>query len=209
MMSLRRAQKPGFFGIARFLGPLITLALAILASPAPAMAHGGGTPQLVQAPSGPYQVYAWTNPDPPRAGVVHVTVALVEPATQRPVLDAAVQVVATPDDGGHPVAVLATHENAVIKTYYEADLDLPAAGVWQFTVAHSDAAGSGSASFALDVQPAAANWRPAAIGAVLAVIAAGAWFVMRKPASPAAPSRVAVQPGAQRSGERHHGQSTV
>jgi hypothetical protein len=77
--------------------------------------------------------------------------------------------------------VPATHENAVIKTYYEADLDLPAAGLWQFTVVHSDAAGSGSASFALDVQPAARNWRPIGIGAVLAVIVLGAWFVLRGP----------------------------
>ncbi len=166
----------------------------MLAHTAPAMAHGGGTPQLVAAPSGPYQVYAWTNPNPPRAGLVHVTVALVEPATQRPVLDAAVQIVATPNDDGQPVAVPATHENATIKTYYEADLDLPAAGAWQFTVAHNDAAGSGSANFALDVQPAAANWRPLAIGSVLAVIAAGAWFVMRKPALPAAASHRPVEP---------------
>ena len=156
------------------------MALTALASAAPAQAHGGGTPQLVQAPSGPYQLYTWTNPDPPRAGIVHVTVALVDPATQQPVLNADVQIVATPDEGNQPVSAPATHENAVIKTYYEADLDLPAAGPWQFTVAHSDAAGSGSAGFTLDVQPAARNWRPIAIGAVLAVIAVGAWFVLKK-----------------------------
>ena len=206
MMGHVRSKKSDFFGKIGFLG---AIAFATLAHAAPASAHGGGTPQLVATPSGPYQVYAWTNPDPPRAGVVHITVALVEPASHQPVLNAAVQIVATPDDGGQTVSVPATHENAVIKTYYEADLDLPAAGVWQFTVAHSDAAGSGSAGFALDVQPAAANWRPAAIGAVLAVIALGAWFIMRKPATPAAPGRVAAQPSAQRSGERHHGQSTV
>ena len=206
----KRHQKLDFSEKVQLLAAMI--ALAFLAHAAPASAHGGGTAQLVAAPSGPYQVYAWTNPDPPRAGVVHITVALVEPASQQPVLNAAVQIVATPDEVSsdvQPVTMPATHENAVIKTYYEADLDLPAVGVWQFTVSHSDAAGSGSASFALDVRPAAANWRPAAIGAVLAVIAAGAWFVMRKPATPASPSRVAAQPGAQRSGERHHGQSTV
>jgi len=207
MMKRAGRQKSDLFGKIGFLGLLA--ACATLASVAPVQAHGGGTPQLVAAPSGPYQVYAWTNPDPPRAGVVHVTVALVEPATQRPVLNAAVQIVAMPDEGGQPVASPATHENAVIKTYYEADLDLPAAGLWQFTVVHNDAAGSGSASFALDVRPAAVNWRPVAIGAVLAVIAAGAWFAMRKPATPASPHRVTAQPGARRSGERHHGQSTV
>ncbi|MCU0966347.1 MAG: FixH family protein [Burkholderiaceae bacterium] len=156
------------------------LLLLVCASAGPAQAHGGGTPQLVQAPSGPYQVYAWTNPDPARIGVLHVTVSLVQPATQEPVLDADVQIVAAAGEGGQTVSAPATHENAVIKTYYEADLDLPAAGPWQITVAHSDAAGSGSASFSLDVQPAAFNWRPIAVGAVLAVIAAGAWFLLRK-----------------------------
>ncbi len=134
----------------------------------------------MQAPSGPYEIYTWTNPNPARAGLVHVTVALVEPASQQPVLNADVRIVAAPSDGSQPVSVPATHENAVIKTYYEADLDLPAAGTWQFTVSHSNAAGSGSASFDLDVQPAAFNWRPIAIGAVLALIAIGAWFVLKK-----------------------------
>ena len=172
-------KKPGFFRKTRFLQPLLALALSALASATPTQAHGGGTPQLVQAPSGPYQVYAWTNPDPPRAGVVHVTVALVDPATQQPVLNANVQILAAPGTGREPVSAPATHENAVIKTYYEADLDLPSTGPWQITVAHSDAAGSGSAAFALDLQPAGRNWRPIASGAVLALIAIGAWYVLK------------------------------
>jgi hypothetical protein len=174
----KRQQKLDFSEKVQLLA--FTIALAILTHAAPASAHGGGVPQLVQTPSGPYQLYAWTNPNPARAGVVHVTVALAEPASQKPVLNADVQIMAAPGDGGQPVSVPATHENAVIKTYYEADLDLPAAGTWQFTVSHSDAAGSGSASFELDVQPAAFNWRPIAIGAVLAVIAIGAWVVLKK-----------------------------
>ena len=158
---------------------LITALLAILVSAAPANAHGGGTPQLVQAPSGPYQVYAWTNPDPARAGVLHVTVSLVEPASQQPVLDAEVQILAQWGEESPPIAAPATHENALIKTYYEADIELPTAGAWQITVAHSDAAGSGSASFPLEVKPATFNWRPIGIGAVLALIALGAWFVLQ------------------------------
>jgi hypothetical protein len=158
---------------------LITALLAILVSAAPANAHGGGTPQLVQAPSGPYQVYAWTNPDPARAGVLHVTVSLVEPASQQPVLDAEVQILAQWGEESPPIAAPATHENALIKTYYEADIELPTAGVWQITVAHSDAAGRGRASFLLEVKPATFNWRPIGIGAVLALIALGAWFVLQ------------------------------
>ena len=177
----RGQSTAGFSDKARRLGTLILLALALVASasPAPAQAHGGGTPQLVQAPAGAYEIYTWTNPDPARVGVLHVTVALVEPATQQPVLNAAVQVLAQPVDGGPEATAPATHDNAAIRTYYEADLELPAAGRWRITVAFDDAAGSGSASFELDVQPAAFNWRPVVIGATLAVIAVGAWFMMR------------------------------
>ena len=159
----------------------LAIATLALAGHAPAvLAHGGGTPQLVQAPSGPYEIYTWTNPEPPRSGLVHVTVALVDPATQQPVLNADVQIVATPGEGKQPVSAPATHQNAVIKTYYEADLELPTAGPWQISVVHSDRGGSGSADFTLNVQPAARNWRPVAIGAVLAVIAVAAWFILRK-----------------------------
>lgn len=175
-------KKVGFWGKAHLLQLLLTVITALLASlssAAPANAHGGGTPQLVQAPSGPYQVYAWTNPDPARAGILHVTVSLVEPASQQPVLDVDVQILAQLSGESQPIAAPATHENALIKTYYEADIELPTAGVWQITVAHRDAAGSGRASFPLEVRPAAFNWRPIAIGAVLALIALGAWFVLR------------------------------
>lgn len=169
---------------------LALLALATLVSAAPAQAHGGGTPQLVQAPAGAYEIYTWTNPDPARVGVVHVTVALVEPATQQPVLNTAVQVLAQLADSGQEAAAPATHDNATIRTYYEADLELPSAGRWQITVAHSDAANSGSASFDLEVQPAAFNWRPIAMGAALALIAAGAGLsVLRRTDSPDAGSR--------------------
>ncbi|MFZ2360109.1 MAG: hypothetical protein WA040_12275 [Anaerolineae bacterium] len=179
-MSRVSTKKLDFFRKVQLLTAFVVLALAALTGAAPAQAHGGGTPQLVQAPSGPYEIYTWTNPEPPRSGLVHVTVALVDPATQQPVLNADVQIVATPDGESQPVAAPATHQNAVIKTYYEADLELPTAGPWQISVVHSDRGGSGSADFTLNVQPAARNWRPVAIGAVLAVIAVAAWFILRK-----------------------------
>lgn len=184
MINLQ-VKKPGFAERTRLLMALLALAFSALACAAPAQAHGGGTPQLVQTPSGPYQLYTWTNPDPARVGTLHVTVALVAPATQQPVLNADVQIQALQaNQESQPITTSATHANAVIKTYYEADLELPDAGPWQITVAHSDAAGSGSASFALDVQPAARNWRSFGVAAVLAVIALGAWFMLRNPQVP-------------------------
>ena len=45
-------------------------------------AHGTGTPQLLNAPAGPYLLSVWTDPDPLRADEAHVVVAVVEPETQ-------------------------------------------------------------------------------------------------------------------------------
>ena len=51
-----------------------------------AQAHGTGTPQLLNAPSGPYLLSVWTDPDPLRADEAHVVVAVLEPATREPIV---------------------------------------------------------------------------------------------------------------------------
>ena len=151
----------------------------------PALAHGGGTPQLTAAPAGPYQIFAWTNPNPVRVGVLHVTVALVDPATNQPVMNAAVQVQAKPIDAtAAPVTSQATHDKATIKTYYETDMQIPAAGQWQVTVAFQNAANSGSASFDLAVKPQS-NTRWLLIGGLAVAAIVIAWlFGSKKQSDP-------------------------
>lgn len=156
-------------------------ALWMLVAVSTASAHGGGTPKLVQVDSGPYWLYTWTNPEPPRAGRVHVTVALVDPATEQPVLNADVQVIAVDAAGQQMGTVPATHANALVKSYYEADLELATAGRWQIVIAHSDANGAGRTTFDLDVQAAAFNWRPLLAGVVVLAAAIVAWRMWRKP----------------------------
>ena len=51
------------------------------------LAHGGGTSQLSNAEAGPYRVFAWTTPEPWRAGEVHVTVAVTLPPPAGTVID--------------------------------------------------------------------------------------------------------------------------
>jgi hypothetical protein len=141
-------------------------------------AHGGGTPQLVAVPAGPYEIYAWTNPNPIRVGTLHVSVALVDPVSTQAVLNAGVQVVATPLDPAAAAAVSsqATHAKATIKTYYETDMQVPATGPWQVDISYQDATGSGSASFEIAVQPKSnTRWLLIGIGAVV-FIAVG-WFL--------------------------------
>jgi hypothetical protein len=151
---------------------LLVMAVAMPA----ALAHGGGTPQLVEEPAGTYEIFTWTNPEPARVGTFHVTVALVEPATDQPVLNAGVLIHAAPagtDTATQPILAPATHEKATIKTYYEADLELPTAGPWQITVAYTGTNGidAGNASFPLEVQEPGINWGRIALGIVLVILA--------------------------------------
>ena len=63
--------------ISVFLGVPLLFIITLVAH-----AHGTGTPQLLNAPAGPYLLSVWTDPDPLRTDEAHVVVAVVEPATQ-------------------------------------------------------------------------------------------------------------------------------
>ena len=165
--------------IQRRLRLSLVLAFLLAVSAAPVLAHGGGTPQLVQKPAGPYLVYAWTNPAPPRVGTLHVTVALTDPATDEPVMDVPVTVTLTPADGGAQVSAPATHDKATIKSYYETDLEIPSEGLWQATISFQTPQGPSGASFSVDVQPRSiTRWLLIGVGGV-AVVVVG-WFFWPK-----------------------------
>lgn len=160
------------------LGTLLLALLAVLPA-STALAHGGGTPQLVQAPAGPYLVYAWTNPTPVRVGTLHVTVALTNPATDEPILDVPVEVILTPAGGGAPVSARATHEKATIKSYYETDVEIPAEGPWRATITFQAPQGPGEAGFDVDVQPRSiSRWLLIGVGGVVVVVVG--WFFWPK-----------------------------
>ena len=59
----------------------------------------GGTPRLTNAIVGPYTASVWTKPEPPRVGRMHVSVAVMRPQDSSPILDAHVQVAASPIQG--------------------------------------------------------------------------------------------------------------
>ena len=129
---------------------------------APALfAHGGGTPRLTSEPTGPYLLSVWTAPDPVRAGELHLTVAVADPARDdAPVLAALVQVELRPRAAhAPPLSARADNEEGANKLLYEADLVLPAAGRWDVQVTVDEPAGQGAAQFELDVLAArTGNW---------------------------------------------------
>lgn len=113
----------------------ISLLALIVVGAARVWAHGIGTPQVINAPAGPYLISVWTDPDPLRVGEVHVTVAVTDPATESPILDASVMVQLEWLDV--PSVILtapATRENAALKIVYVAVFAPEQAGQWQGTV---------------------------------------------------------------------------
>ena len=174
---------------------LLGLALILTISPTSVQAHGGGVPKLTNAEAGPYQVSAWTQPDPIRVGELHITVAVSEPpepdAADREtgdlVLDATVRVGVDPvDQAGETLVVSATRDNAVNKLFYEADVELPAEGQWQVDIWVEGPAGAGNTGFAVEALPPSGintllglGW-PLWAGLGLVIIAAGWWIQMSR-----------------------------
>jgi|TARA_B100001971_G_scaffold62948_1_gene57983 hypothetical protein len=134
-------------------------ALSALLIAGVAAAHGGGTPQLSGVTAGPYWLTVWTNPEPVRAGELHVTVG-VGGADGAPVLDAEVQVeISALPNGGVSLSGAATSAQSTNKFLYEVDFELPESGLYLVSVKVSGAEGHGAASFELQALPAeASNW---------------------------------------------------
>lgn len=150
-----------------YLGRLILLTMGLVLSLTvyPVQAHGGGALQLANAETGPYRASVWTQPDPIRVGVVHLTIAVSESPppgvrdgeTGEPVLDARVGVqLEAAEPRGEKLVAFATRENAVNKLFYEVDFNLPAEGRWQVTIEVQGPDGGGSAAFEIEVLPPSA-----------------------------------------------------
>ncbi|HSM58678.1 MAG TPA: hypothetical protein VK879_21165 [Candidatus Sulfomarinibacteraceae bacterium] len=163
---------------------LLLLVLLLLGAPMGAAAHGGGAPQLVNEPAGPYMLSAWTDPDPPRPGEFHVTIAVAEPGQGReagpPILGAEVEVRLVAQGATQPLTTArASNEAAANKLFYEADLQVPAEGAYEVQIAVDGPQGSGEAAFAIEASASGGvNWTlMGGLGAALFVVvfAVNAW----------------------------------
>lgn len=179
----------------------VGLIYALWLLPTVAVAHGGGTPRLTNEPAGPFRVYAWTEPEPFRAGEVHLSLAITvpneeatnEPGTQAevPVTDADVRVTYTPlgetANEASPIVVEATPQTLLGNFYFEADTVLPNDGLWQIEIAVDGPQGNGSAQFqTVALPPRSTNWMlVVGAGGVLLVLIAliGVWSRIQQPTS--------------------------
>jgi hypothetical protein len=129
------------------------LSLSHAGSVSPINAHGLGNRQLEQVEAGPYLISAWSDPETLKVGEeLHITVS-VQDKNEEFVLDADVQVRANLEtDFNQQASARATHENAVQKMFYEAELKLRQAGRWQITLTIEAEPGIGEATFSLPVE---------------------------------------------------------
>jgi hypothetical protein len=152
----------------------------------PLYAHGGGFPQLNSVEVGPYFVSAWTQPTPWRVGEpLHLTLAVTQRqanGVETPVPDANIVVRFRPiEQAGEGFMRSALLSDAPGAAFYEADVELPAAGDWQTNVEISSSAGVESVQFTITVLPAQGirwGWMIAANVAIILLIISG--IVLRR-----------------------------
>jgi hypothetical protein len=149
---------------------LAVLLVALAVPTGRAAAHGGGTPRLVNVPAGPYQLSAWTQPDPIRTGDLHVTVAVTAPESGAPVLAARVEVaVIHPGASDDPSFVEAIRGITPNKLLHDVDLEIPAAGDYGIALRVTGPAGTGRAGFNLSILPPAQNGTGSVVVSIAAV----------------------------------------
>lgn len=144
-----------------------------------AQAHGIGTPQLLNVPSGPYLLSVWTDPDPLRADEAHVVVAVLEPATREPIVTGVeVTVSMTPLAAGDGAAVSVTAgADETNRLFYAAEFnDRVTAGRWRVGVAVAGQRGAGEeVTFEVDIAAARGfNWLWIGAGGLALVV--GLWL---------------------------------
>lgn len=128
--------------------------VALMAFWAPGTWGNGGKLQLSKVEAGPYLVSVWTQPNTPRVGRLDVSVAVMEPATKRAISGVTVRLKSERLDGADTLPAVTLRQGAGwFPDLYHADLVVPAAGPWRFTLAVEGPAGTGEAGFELEVYP--------------------------------------------------------
>lgn len=128
-----------------------------------ALAHGIGTAQQINVSADPYLVSVWTDPDPLRVNETHVTVAVMDPVTQEPLVrDVQVTVhLQSATDESISLSASALPDNTANRLLYAAVFNnLPHPNQWRGTVSIDGPAGAGEdVRFEIDVlSPQPVNW---------------------------------------------------
>lgn len=159
--------------MSRYWSILLTLSLSLSYSHAPALwAHGCGAVRLANEEIGRYRTTICVFPEPVQTGTVHISVALSDVETNKPLLNQPVTV-ALDDSASIP----AVHDNADNRFFHEADFELDEAGEYEITVNIAD---EEPVTLLITAEPAPLI-SVRMIAAVIATLAVGLiYFVSRK-----------------------------
>jgi hypothetical protein len=163
---------------------LVLLALIPTVSQPALVEANGGTLRLDTVRAGPYLVSLWTQPTPPRVGILDVSLAVVQSPSNEAVLDATACLTAESLDRRSTATATLIPGGGRNPLLHHGNLGLPSAGGWRLTVRVEGQAGVGQAGLELEVQPAASlDWR--LLGAALVLVVVAAWWTMvrARPAS--------------------------
>lgn len=147
--------------------PYAVAALALLLLPFAALAHGIGTPQRLNVPSGPYWLSIWTDPDPLRADETHVVIAVLEPETQKPIVTGVEPTVQLRSlAAGTVIRQAATTDSTNRLLYVATFTDDLSPGLWEVSVSVSGERGKGApVTFEVEISPARGfNWLWVGVG---------------------------------------------
>lgn len=135
----------------------ILLAGLVLVVGASSLSRGhanGGALRLSKAQAGPYLVSAWTQPDPPRVGRLHVSIAVMRSPTAEPVLDVEVGLRATAVEAEEATSATSLERGAGGNLLlYHGELEIPTAGPRRVTVMVNGPAGRGQATYEVVALP--------------------------------------------------------
>jgi hypothetical protein len=137
---------------------MLLLASLVLVSPSHLRADGGAV-RLVQRQGG-WRIAVFTSPTPLRAGIVDVSVFVVDADTAEPVSDARVAIRAVPR--GRPdeaIHCAATSEAATNKLFRAAVFELPAAGWWDVEAVVEAANQTARVRFEVEAADAPPRWQ--------------------------------------------------
>lgn len=136
---------------------LLLVLQAVLTSssvlPVSTAAAGGESFQIFRGPSGPYEIVVGVLPHKPKVGVMHISVSVLEPGTDRPIEDVVIMIVAH-DSEGEPVYQSPALQNPDDPKFYDANISFYTPGQWSLLVkVDSDAKGPGEAMVPMFISP--------------------------------------------------------
>ena len=129
--------------------------MAVLLASFPAIVQANGrVTSFERKTAGPYEIGLGTIPPSP-SGNLHLALTVTDTATSSPVLDANLELQgAGPDSSVIEIGPFIAANSAQEPTYYEVNTEVDREGVWLFTTTVTDAAGTHSAEFQVEVKNA-------------------------------------------------------